>query len=125
MFDHLFAQTNNKHEIYAAKGPVFATAIVCGVMAAKKTSDIIPFCHPVMIEKCDIDIALDDIVPGCIRIDCHVTTSHKTGVEMEALVGATSASLCVYDMLKALSKDIRISDVRLISKTGGKSDFLR
>ncbi len=112
-------------EIHGAKGPVFATAIIAGVMAAKKTSELIPFCHPVSLEDCSIKIAIDDKNHHLVVIDCISKTTHKTGVEMEALVGATNAALCIYDMLKAVSHDIRISDIKLMEKTGGKADFKR
>jgi len=105
------------------KGPVFDTAIVAGVMAAKKTHEIIPFCHPLALERCKVDIA--DGPRGAIRIVCSVAVHHKTGVEMEALVGATAAALTIYDMCKALSHDIEIGPVRLLSKQGGKRDFER
>jgi cyclic pyranopterin phosphate synthase len=105
------------------KGPVFDTAIVAGVMAAKKTHELIPFCHPLALERCTIDIA--DRARGRIRIVCSVAVHHKTGVEMEALVGATTAALTIYDMCKALSHDIEIGPVRLLRKTGGKRDFER
>jgi cyclic pyranopterin monophosphate synthase len=101
------------------KGPVFDTAIVAGVMAAKRTSELIPFCHPLALEQCRIDIGF---APGSavIVVHCRVEVRHKTGVEMEALTGATVAALTIYDMCKALSHDIRISGVRLLSKSGGK-----
>jgi len=105
------------------KGPVFDTAIVAGVMAAKKTHEIIPFCHPLALERCTVDIA--DGPRGSIRIVCSVAVHHKTGVEMEALTGATAAALTIYDMCKALSHDIVIGPVRLLRKTGGKRDFKR
>ena len=105
------------------KGPVFDTAIVAGVMAAKKTHEIIPFCHPLALERCSVDIT--DAARGKIRIVCSVAVHHRTGVEMEALVGATAAALTIYDMCKALSHDIEIGPVRLLRKTGGKRDFVR
>jgi cyclic pyranopterin monophosphate synthase len=105
------------------KGPVFDTAIVAGVMAAKRTHEIIPFCHPLALERCSIDIA--DGPAGTIRIVCNVSVTHKTGVEMEALMGATAAALTIYDMCKALSHDIEIGPVRLLRKTGGKRHFAR
>jgi cyclic pyranopterin monophosphate synthase len=105
------------------KGPVFDTAIVAGVMAAKKTHEIIPFCHPLPLERCTIDIS--DQPGGRIRIVCSVAVHHKTGVEMEALMGASAAALTLYDMCKAMSHDIEISSVRLLSKSGGKRDFAR
>ena len=105
------------------KGPVFDTAIVAGVMAAKRTHEIIPFCHPLALERCSVDIASQP--GGTIRILCSVAVHHKTGVEMEALMGATAAALTIYDMCKALSHDIQIGPVKLIRKTGGKRDFQR
>lgn len=110
------------------KGPVLATAVIAGVMAAKKTSDLIPFCHPVALEDCKVDIHVKEGDGGSemsLVIDCIVKTTHKTGVEMEAMVGATNAALCIYDMLKAMSHDIVIGGVKLISKSGGKSTFTR
>ena len=105
------------------KGPVFDTAIVAGVMAAKRTHEIIPFCHPLALERCTVDIA--DQAGGRIRIICSVAVHHKTGVEMEALMGASAAALTIYDMCKALSHDIVIESTRLLRKTGGKRDFQR
>ena len=105
------------------KGPVFDTAIVAGVMAAKKTHEIIPFCHPLALERCTVDIS--DLGRGMIRVVCSVAVHHRTGVEMEALVGATAAALTIYDMCKALSHDIEIGLVRLLRKTGGRRDFER
>ncbi len=108
-------------DIKTAKGPVFATAIVAGVMASKKTHELIPFCHPLGLDNCKITIEMDDMRRAVI--DCHCKVHHKTGVEMEALTGATVAALTVYDMCKALSHDIVIGQTRLVSKTGGKEDF--
>jgi cyclic pyranopterin phosphate synthase len=105
------------------KGPVFDTAIVAGVMAAKRTHELIPFCHPLPIDKCDVQI--ESGAGGLITIRCQVSVHHRTGVEMEALTGATVAALTVYDMCKALSHDIEIMSVRLLEKTGGKRDFKR
>ena len=105
------------------KGPVFDTAIVAGVMAAKRTHEIIPFCHSLPLERCAIDIATRG--GGVIHIVCNVAVHHKTGVEMEALTGATAAALTIYDMCKALSHDIEIGPIRLVTKTGGKRDFRR
>ena len=105
------------------KGPVFDTAIVAGVMAAKRTHEIIPFCHPLALERCSVDIA--STRGGRIHIVCSVAVHHKTGVEMEAMMGASAAALTIYDMCKALSHDIEISDVRLLRKSGGKRDFQR
>ncbi len=109
-------------EIESKKGPVFATAIIAGVMAAKKTHELIPFCHPLGLDDCRIRIALDN---DDAVIDCHCKVVHKTGVEMEALTGASVAALTIYDMLKAMSHDIVISETRLMAKTGGKQDFTR
>jgi cyclic pyranopterin phosphate synthase len=108
-------------DLRTAKGPVFATAIVAGVMAAKKTHELIPFCHPLGMDNCDIRIIME--AGRRAVIDCQCKVTHKTGVEMEALVGASVAALTVYDMCKALSHDIVIRETRLISKTGGKKDF--
>jgi cyclic pyranopterin monophosphate synthase len=102
----------------SAKGPVFDTAIIAGVQAVKRTAEIIPFCHPLPIEHCNIAIAR---APGNqLRVRCRVETHHKTGVEMEALTGASVAALTIYDMCKALSHDIRIIEVRLLHKSGGR-----
>jgi cyclic pyranopterin monophosphate synthase len=105
------------------KGPVFDTAIIAGVMAAKRTHELIPFCHPLGIESCTIEI--EDQPDGEILIRCKVSVRHKTGVEMEAMTGATVAALTIYDMCKALSHDIQIGSVRLLEKSGGKQDFKR
>ncbi len=104
------------------KGPIFDTAIIAGVMAAKRTSELIPFCHPLPLDNCELQVGA---APGGIRIVCTVSVQHRTGVEMEALTGATVAALTVYDMCKALSHAIEITGVRLLSKTGGKRDFNR
>ncbi len=108
-------------DIETAKGPVFATAIIAGVMAAKRTHELIPFCHPLGLDNCKITIELDEEKRAVI--DCHCKVHHRTGVEMEALTGATIAALTVYDMCKALSHEITIQQTRLISKTGGKQDY--
>jgi cyclic pyranopterin monophosphate synthase len=101
-----------------SKGPVFHTAIVAGVLGAKRTHELIPFCHPLGLEDCSIEIAMqgDEAV-----IDCRVSLHGRTGVEMEALTGASIAALTVYDMCKSLSKGIVIRETRLVEKTGGKS----
>lgn len=109
-------------EISTQKGPVFATAIIAGVMAAKKTHELIPFCHPLGLESCKVAIELRG---DRAFIDCRCKVTHKTGVEMEALTGASVAALTVYDMLKAVSHDIVISDTKLMAKSGGKRDFAR
>lgn len=109
-------------ELITKKGPVFQTAIIAGVMGAKKTSALIPFCHPLNIEDCQIDI----IVEGkTIIIESLVSVTSKTGVEMEALTAVSVAALTVYDMCKAISHNIVIKDVKLMAKSGGKKDFNR
>lgn len=109
------------NELQGPKGPVFQTAIIAGTMAVKKTSELIPFCHPLPVENCEFQIIPNETG---IAIRCEVSTTGKTGVEMEAMTGASVAALTVYDMCKAMNKAIRIHDLRLISKTGGKSgDF--
>jgi cyclic pyranopterin monophosphate synthase len=104
------------------KGPVFDTAIIAGTMAAKRTAELIPFCHTLALERCDINI--DFRAAGAGRglaiVRCRVEVHHKTGVEMEALTGATVTALTIYDMCKGISHDIRIEHVRLIHKSGGK-----
>jgi len=103
------------------KGPVFDTAIIAGTMAAKRTAELIPFCHTLALERCEINI--DFKAAGAGRglavVRCRVEVHHKTGVEMEALTGAMVAALTIYDMCKALSHDIRIERVRLVHKSGG------
>jgi cyclic pyranopterin monophosphate synthase len=102
------------------KGPVFDTAIVAGVMGAKRTHELIPFCHPLGLESCRIIIEMQG---DSALIRCSVSVHHKTGVEMEALTGASVAALTIYDMCKALSHDIVIGDTRLVTKDGGKSSY--
>jgi cyclic pyranopterin phosphate synthase len=110
-------------DIKTKKGSVFQIAIIAGIMAAKKTGDLIPLCHPLGLDNCHIDISMNDIDE--VIIDCTASITAKTGVEMEALVGASIAALTIYDMCKALSHDIVIKETRLIKKTGGKNDFER
>ena len=105
------------------KGPVFDTAIVAGVMGAKRTHELIPFCHPLGLDNCKVEI--EEKRGGEIVIRCEVSIHHRTGVEMEALTGASVAALTIYDMCKALSHDIEITSVRLLEKSGGKRDFKR
>ena len=90
-------------------------------MAVKRTHELIPFCHPIPLEDCDLSVEWG--AKGEVVIECAVRATHKTGVEMEALTGAMTAALTVYDMCKALSHGIEIRDVKLLSKTGGKKDF--
>jgi len=109
-------------ELHSAKGPVFQTAIIAGTQAVKRTADLIPFCHPMPIEACNFAI---ELVGNRIVIDCRVGVYHKTGVEMEALTGASVAALTVYDMCKAVSQEMIIGETRVIRKTGGKHDIDR
>jgi cyclic pyranopterin phosphate synthase len=102
----------------SAKGPVIDTAIIAGTMAVKRTHELIPFCHPLPVENCRIEI--DFATKTELLIRCTVALTHKTGVEMEALTGASIAALTVYDMCKALSHEIVIDDLHLIEKSGGK-----
>ncbi|MBX2815368.1 MAG: cyclic pyranopterin monophosphate synthase MoaC [Saprospiraceae bacterium] len=110
-------------DISTKKGSVFQTARLAGMMAVKKTSDLIPLCHPLPINGCGIDITRAD--HDTLWIDCTVRVDGKTGVEMEALTGASVAALTIYDMCKALSHEIVISQIQLMHKTGGKRDFDR
>jgi cyclic pyranopterin phosphate synthase len=110
-------------DIQTKKGPVFQTAIIAGVMAAKKTSDLIPLCHPIGLNNCQVTIHINEAKE--IIIDCTASVSGKTGVEMEALTGASIAALTIYDMCKAFSHDILIKETKLMAKSGGKSDFKR
>lgn len=105
----------------SAKGGIVDTAVIAGTMAVKRTHELIPFCHPLPIDGCRIAIAWDG--DSALRIECTVRTTHRTGVEMEALTGATVAALTVYDMCKALSHRIVIGPAKLLGKRGGKSDF--
>ena len=116
----LAAVVSGAGEILTNKGAVFQTARLAGITGVKKTSDLIPFCHPLAVEKCSVEI---ELVDDLALIDCTVALDGKTGVEMEALTGASIAALTIYDMCKALSHEIRIESVRLLEKTGGKSDF--
>jgi len=114
------------HEIVGKKGPIFQTASLAGVMAAKRTSDLIPLCHPLPMEDCAVELHPRPVAPdGSVEIEvhCRVAVTAKTGVEMEALTGATVAALTLYDMGKAVSHDIVIRETRLIAKTGGKADY--
>jgi len=109
-------------EIATKKGPVFQTAILAGVMGAKRTSELIPLCHPLPLDDCQIEI-VSDADKGEVAIHCRVETEGKTGVEMEALTGASIAALTLYDMGKAVSHGIVIREVRLLEKTGGKNNY--
>src|ERR1022692_2911029 len=118
-FPSQVAEALRENGLRSAKGPVFDTAIVAGVMGAKRTHELIPFCHPLGIESCRVAIEMEG---DTAVIRCTVSVQHKTGVEMEALTGASIAALTIYDMCKALSHDIVIGPTRLLSKDGGKSD---
>jgi len=107
-------------EIFAPKGPVFATAIVAGTLAVKRTSDLIPFCHPLPVEKIRFQC---ELVGGTAVILCTVACTARTGVEMEALTGASVAALTVYDMCKALSLGMEIREIKLLEKTGGRRNY--
>lgn len=110
-------------ELQTKKGSVFQVAVIAGIMAAKKTGELIPLCHPLGLDNCDVTISLNGEQE--IVINCTASITAKTGVEMEALTGATVAALTIYDMCKAMSHDIVIKETKLISKTGGKRDFFR
>ena len=118
VFPPTVAATLQREGLRSAKGPILDTAIIAGTMAVKRTHELIPFCHPLAIEKCRIDAVFD--TPTMLVIRCEVAVSHKTGVEMEALTGASVAALTVYDMCKALSHAIVIEGVRLVAKRGGR-----
>lgn len=111
----------NESDIKTKKGPVFQTAIVAGVQAVKKTSDLIPMCHPLPLDG--IDITIDFLDNKAVIIHCTVEMAGKTGVEMEALTGASVTALTVYDMCKAISQKMVIQDIRVLKKTGGKTDI--
>ena len=102
------------------KGDVIGVARLAGIMGAKRTSDLIPLCHPLPIARVAVDLTVDDALPG-LRVTATVGTAGRTGVEMEALVAVSTACLTVYDMAKAVQKNMQIGGIRLLSKTGGKS----
>lgn len=107
-------------EIHSKKGPVFATAIIAGTMAVKQTSSLIPFCHPLPIDNVSIAIAVKD--DGLVVIECSVESLGRTGVELEALTGASIAALTIFDMCKSIAKDIIVGEIKVIEKTGGTRD---
>lgn len=112
-----------------AKGPVLTTAIIAGTQAVKRTAELIPFCHPLPLDSCKFhtEWLADHAHPrgrSALRVECTVKCHARTGIEMEALTGVTVAALTVYDMLKALSHHIVITDIKLMLKSGGKSDFV-
>jgi cyclic pyranopterin monophosphate synthase len=120
--NHEIMKLLSDNEIMMKKGPVVQTAIIAGTMAVKKTSDLIPFCHPLMIESCKFTYSFDKL-NSKLSFQCEVQTTGKTGVEMEALTGVQVALLTVYDMCKAVSHHMTIGPTQLVEKTGGKSDF--
>lgn len=114
--------TLQKNQLASAKGSITDTANIAGIMAAKRTADLIPMCHPLPIDFCKLSFTTMEQKSSLI-IQAEVRVIHKTGVEMEALTAASVAALTVYDMCKALSHDIHINDLHLVNKIGGKSDF--
>lgn len=118
----VLAQVTNG-DIQTKKGAVFQTAIIAGIMAAKKTGELIPLCHPLGMDNCNIDIQVNE--QNEVVIDCTATITAKTGIEMEALTGVSVAALTIYDMCKAMSHDIVIKETKLMEKTGGKRDYKR
>lgn len=106
------------------KGDAIATARIAGIMAAKRTSDLVPLCHPLPLDGVDVGVSFPE--PGVVRIDADVRTTARTGVEMEALVAATAAALAIYDMCKSIDPGMTVEQVRLESKTGGvHGDYVR
>jgi len=122
VLDTLIMEQLQNGEIQTKKGAVFQTAIIAGVMGAKKTGELIPLCHPLGLENCQIEIEVNEA--NEVVVICTASLTAKTGVEMEALTGASVAALTIYDMCKAFSHNIIIKETRLIEKTGGKRDFL-
>ena len=106
-------------ELMTKKGPVFQTAIIAGIQGVKKTSEMIPMCHPLLINGVDINISIVD--EESVEVECKVTIEGKTGVEMEALTGVNIACLTIYDMCKAVDRSMEIGAIRLTHKSGGKS----
>ena len=120
--EEILANLKNE-DIHTKKGAVFQTAILAGIMAAKKTSDLIPLCHPLPLSKASVTIEINDKKE--VIIECTTKVTGKTGVEMEALTGATVAALTIYDMCKGFSQNILIKETKLMKKSGGKTDFER
>lgn len=117
VFDTLAAQ-----DFLGKKGSILQTAIIAGIQAVKKTAELIPLCHQLNLSKVHIDI---EPMNNALQINCRVKCNERTGVEMEALTGVSVSALTIYDMCKALSHDIRITEIQLEQKTGGKNDFGR
>lgn len=118
VFPEALAATLRAEDMRSAKGPVVDTAIIAGTLAVKRTHELIPFCHPLAIDGCRFEVEF--VSSSELRIRCEVSITHKTGVEMEALTGVSIAALTVYDMCKALSHEIVITEIRLLDKRGGK-----
>ena len=121
--DDLILEKLENNDIQSPKGSVFQIATIAGIMAAKQTGNLIPLCHPIGMDSCDIHIYIGDQKE--VIVDCEVQIFAKTGVEMEALTGASVAALTIYDMCKAFSHNIIIKEVKLMEKRGGKRDFKR
>ncbi|MCG8306622.1 MAG: cyclic pyranopterin monophosphate synthase MoaC [Cytophagales bacterium] len=113
----------NGKDVETRKGGVFQTAIIAGIMGAKKTGELIPLCHPLALDNCAVDIEIG--AKNELRITATAKIESRTGVEMEALTAASISALTVYDMCKGLSHDITIKEIKLLSKSGGKSDYKR
>jgi cyclic pyranopterin phosphate synthase len=120
-FPQAVAEHLHANGLKSAKGGIVETAIIAGTMAVKRTHELIPFCHPLPIDGCRFTVDWFDA--RTLRIACTVKTTHRTGVEMESLTGATVAALTVYDMCKALSHAIVIGPAKLLGKRGGKRDM--
>lgn len=119
--DEVLALFEN-NDLQTKKGPVFQTAIIAGIMGAKKTSELIPLCHPIGLNKCDLNIRINESKE--IEIVGEASIKSKTGVEMEAMTAVSVAALTIYDMCKSFGHDIIIKEIKLLEKRGGKSDFL-
>jgi cyclic pyranopterin phosphate synthase len=105
----------------AAKGDVLSTARIAGIMAAKKTAELVPLCHPLRLDDVQVEMELEEDLPG-VSVRSVVTTMGRTGVEMEAIVAVTVALVTVYDMVKSLDRSMTVGDISLVEKTGGRSD---
>lgn len=122
VFPEKVFETLQQQNFSGGKGSIIQTAEIAGIQAAKKTAELIPLCHPLALTKIDINVIPQE---NSFHICCRVKCKEATGVEMEALTGASVCALTIYDMCKALSHDIRITDIQLDKKTGGKNDFER
>lgn len=117
------AERFDGRDLQTAKGPVFQTASLAGIMAAKKTADLIPLCHPLPLDQCQVDLTMEP--SGIVTVLATVSTEARTGVEMEALTAVSVAALTLYDMCKSLGPGIVIRNLGLLEKTGGKSHLVR